>query len=55
MEEEEEIESKPIKITEYTIPFLGDVNFSKIKLANAFQIEDVPYMWDKARKEKLNE
>lgn len=46
---------KPIKITEYTIPFLGDLNFSKIKLANAFQIEDVPYMWDKARKEKLNE
>lgn len=46
---------QPIKITNYEIPFLNEFNFSEIRLANAFQIKDVPYMWEKGRKEKLND
>lgn len=45
----------PVKVTSMKIPFLDQFNFSEIKLANAFELKDIPYKWEKGRKEKLND
>lgn len=45
---------KPVKVCEYKIPFLDNLNLEKIVLANAFIIENVPYYWKKGRTEKWN-
>ncbi len=44
-----------LKINNYEIPFLKEFHFSEIKLANAFQINDIPYEWEKGITEKLND
>jgi len=43
---------KPIEIIHYKFDFLDKFNFSEIKLANAFIIENIPYYWKKGRIEK---
>lgn len=43
---------KPVKVLEYDIPFLRELNLKNAKLANAFIIKKVPYFWKKGRTEK---
>lgn len=43
---------KPIKIKSYEIDFINQFNFKGIQLANAFEIRDIPYEWQKGRKEQ---
>ncbi|AFM05038.1 hypothetical protein Fleli_2681 [Bernardetia litoralis DSM 6794] len=44
----------PVKVLEYKIPFLEELNLKNPILANAFQIENIPYEWEKGRTEKWN-
>lgn len=39
----------PVKVLEHTIPFFEEFNFENPILANAFQIENIPYQWEKGR------
>lgn len=43
---------KPVKITEYEIPFLGELGLRNAELANAFIVKNIPYQWKKGRIEK---
>ena len=43
---------KPIEIIHHEFSYLESFNFSEIKLANAFIIENIPYYWKKGRIEK---
>ncbi len=45
----------PVKVLEYKIPFLVELNLKNAILANAFQIENIPYEWEKGRIEKWNQ
>lgn len=45
----------PVKVLEYKIPFLEELNLKNPILANAFQIENIPYEWEKGRTEKWNQ
>lgn len=42
----------PVSIKEYHFDFLTKLGLEKIILANAFQIKNVPYRWEKGRVEK---
>ncbi|WP_375562570.1 DUF2071 domain-containing protein [Bernardetia sp. OM2101] len=44
----------PVQVLEYKIPFLEELNLKNPVLANAFQIENIPYAWEKGRIEKWN-
>jgi hypothetical protein len=44
----------PVKVLEHKIPFLEELNLKNPILANAFQIENIPYEWEKGRIEKWN-
>lgn len=43
----------PVKVLEYKIPFLEELNLKNAILANAFQIENIPYEWEKGKIDKL--
>lgn len=45
----------PVKVLEYKIPFLEELNLKNAILANAFQIENIPYQWEKGRIDMWNE
>jgi len=39
----------PIKVIQYKLPFIEQLNLSDVTLANAFIIKNIPYYWKKAR------
>ena len=39
----------PIKVIDYNIPLLHDLNLNQITLANAFVIKNIPYFWKKGK------
>jgi hypothetical protein len=43
---------KPVQIKSYRFDFLDSLNLKGIVLANAFEIKNVPYHWEKGRLEK---
>ena len=43
---------KPIEIKEHYFEYLNSLNLKEVVLANAFQIENIPYYWKKGRIEK---
>ncbi len=43
---------KPVQILDFEIPFLKSLNLTKIILANAFVIENIPYYWKKGKIEQ---
>ena len=43
---------KPIKVENYHFDFLNNLKFQNIVLANAFEIKNVPYSWEKGKIEK---
>lgn len=43
----------PVKVLEYNIPFLAELNLKNPILANAFQIENIPYEWEKGKIDKV--
>ena len=43
---------KPIEILDYHFNFLDQLNLKDVRLASAFEIEDIPYMWKKGKIEK---
>lgn len=45
----------PMEVEEHSVPFFDPMNFSEMKLANAFLVERVPYFWRKGRTETLAE
>ena len=42
----------PVRVINYKVPFLNDLKLKDTQLANAFIIRNVPYHWEKGRKEK---
>lgn len=45
---------EPIKVTECYISFLENMKLSKVVLANAFVIKNIPYFWKKGKTELWN-
>ena len=45
----------PVKVLDYNIPFLQNLNFNQITLANAFVIKNIPYYWKKGKIEIWNQ
>jgi len=45
---------KAINVTGYQFEFLDSLPFDKIILANAFEINDIPYYWKKGKKDIWN-
>lgn len=43
---------EPIKVVDYKISFLDNMNLSEIILANAFIIKNIPYYWKKGKIER---
>ena len=43
---------KPIELLDYNFDFLNKFNFSDLKIANAFIIENIPYYWKKGKTER---
>lgn len=43
---------KPINVLSYKFDFLESLNLEGLVLANAFEINDIPYHWKKGKKEK---
>lgn len=43
---------KPVKVKSYKFDFLNSLNLEGIVLANAFEIKNIPYYWEKGRIEK---
>lgn len=39
----------PVKVLDYNIPFLQNLNLNQITLANAFVIKNIPYYWKKGK------
>lgn len=48
----EDWDPKPIQINNYKVAFLDTLNLSDAILANAFEINNIPYYWKKGRLEK---
>lgn len=44
----------PVKVHDFRIPFLDQLNLDEAKLANTFIIRDIPYYWKKGKTEKWN-
>ena len=42
---------EPIAIKDYSFQFLDQLNLEGVKLANAFQVENIPYWWKKGKTE----
>lgn len=45
---------KAINVTEYQFEFLDSLAFDNLVLANAFEINDIPYYWKKGKKDLWN-
>jgi len=45
---------KAINVSEYQFEFLDNLPFDNIVLANAFEINDIPYYWKKGKKDLWN-
>jgi hypothetical protein len=45
---------EPIKVKNYHFDFLNSLNLQNVVLANAFEIKNVPYHWEKGKIEKWN-
>ena len=45
---------EPLKIESYNFDFLDNLKLQNVVLANAFEIKNVPYHWEKGRIEKWN-
>lgn len=45
---------KAINVTEYQFEFLDNLLFDNIVLANAFEINEIPYYWKKGKKDLWN-
>jgi uncharacterized protein YqjF (DUF2071 family) len=45
---------RPVKVIDYNIGFLDELNLSGAVLANAFVIENIPYYWKKGKIERWN-
>jgi uncharacterized protein YqjF (DUF2071 family) len=43
---------EPVKVESYQIQFLDDLNLQNIVLANAFEVKDIPYYWEKGKIEQ---
>ncbi len=43
---------KPVKVKNYHFDFLNNLKFQNIFLANAFEINNIPYHWEKGKIEK---
>lgn len=43
----------PVKVIDASFSFINDLNFSDVRLSNAFLVCDVPYYWKKGRKERM--
>jgi hypothetical protein len=43
---------KPLQVLDYNFNFLNEMNLGKVKLANAFILENIPYYWKKGKLEK---
>jgi len=41
----------PVKVTDYSFPFLEELGLTRYVLANTFLLRDVPYYWKKGRVE----
>jgi uncharacterized protein YqjF (DUF2071 family) len=39
----------PVKVVDYNISFIDQLNFSDVSLANAFIIRNIPYYWKKGK------
>jgi len=46
---------EPIEVTDFSFQFLNDMNLEGAVLANAFQIKNVPYHWEKGYLETLEQ
>lgn len=44
----------PVVIDNYYFEFINSLNFKSLMLANAFEIKDIPYHWDKGSLDKWN-
>jgi hypothetical protein len=47
----EDWDPKPVEVIKDEVGFLKQKAFKEIVLANAFIIENIPYLWKKGRKE----
>jgi hypothetical protein len=45
----------PVNVISYDISFLNSLGLSRVQLANAFVINNIPYHWKKGRIEKWNQ
>lgn len=43
---------KAIHVSQYHFEFINKLNLKDVKLANAFEITDIPYYWKKGKKDK---
>lgn len=43
---------EPVKVESYNFEFLDNLNLKNVVLANAFEIKNIPYYWEKGRLEK---
>ena len=43
---------KPVKVENYHFDFLNKLKLQNIVLANAFEIKNIPYHWEKGKIEK---
>lgn len=44
----------PVEVIKYSFEFLNQLNLSKVVLANAFEIHNIPYYWKKGKLDKWN-
>ncbi len=42
---------QPIHVKDFSFQFLEDFDFSEIKLASAFEVKEIPYLWEKGKLE----
>ena len=45
----------PVQVLRDNLPFFDSINMASYQLANAFLIQDIPYVWKRGRTEKLVE
>lgn len=45
---------KPVQVLKYSFSFLSQLQLKEVRLANAFVIRDIPYMWKQGKTEQWN-
>jgi Uncharacterized conserved protein (COG2071) len=43
---------RPVKILDHAVAFIDRLGLTDVRLANAFLVQDVPYLWKKGRRER---